>query len=173
MKTPERLFNYVRPHSTRAAYAVLAMCAVALFNGTSILLLKPIVDKIFIARDFRMLWLAVVALPLVVALKTVASYLQNYLMSWLGQKVTQEIRGDLFRRLHQLPLNYYVGHRSGEILSRATGDLVVLQSALNSVPLYLVRDSMTIAALLASLFYLDWHFAMLSLAGCRSSPPRS
>jgi subfamily B ATP-binding cassette protein MsbA len=165
MRAQERLFGYLKPYTNRVVYAILAMCAVALFNGTSILLLKPIVDKIFIAKDFRMLWLAVVALPLVIALKTVASYAQNYLMSWLGQKVTQEIREDLFRHLHRLPLEYYAGQRSGEIISRATGDLVVLQSALNSVPLYLIRDSMTVLALLASLFYLDWRFALLSLAG--------
>lgn len=165
MKTSERLARYLRPHAARAVYAVMAMFAVAAFNGTSILLLKPIVDKIFIAKDFRMLWLAVGALPLVILLKTVFSYAQNYLMSWLGQKITQEIREDLFRHLHLVPLEYYAGHKSGEILSRATGDLLVLQSALNSVPLYLVRDSMTVFALLISLFYLDWRFALLSLAG--------
>src|ERR1700740_3089071 len=148
MKTAERMLGYLRPHAARAVYAVLAMFLVALFNGTAVLFLKPIVDRIFIARDFEMLWLAVIALPLIIALKTVASYAQNYLMSWLGQKVTQEIRGDLFPRPHRLS-EYGAGHKSGEILSRATGDLVVMQSALTSVPLYLIRDSMTVAALLA------------------------
>ncbi|MBI3551187.1 MAG: hypothetical protein HY077_01610 [Elusimicrobia bacterium] len=165
MRTPKRLLEYLRPHAARAAGAVATMCAVALFNGTAVLLLKPIVDRIFIAKDIRMLWLAVVALPLLLCFKTAASYLQNYLTSWLGQKVAQKLREDLFFHLHRLPLEYYSSHDSGEILSRATGDLVVLQSALNSVPVYLIRDSMTLAALLCSLFYLDRHFAVLSLAG--------
>ena len=104
MSVLRRLAAYLRPHAGRCAWAVLAMCAVALFNGASVLLLKPIVDRVFIARDFWMLALAVVAVPLIVALKTAASYAQNYLMSWLGQRVAQEIREDLFRQLHALPL---------------------------------------------------------------------
>ena len=162
MNVPNRFLPYLRPRAMRIAEAVLAMCAVALFNGAVVLILKPIVDKVLIAKDFRMLWLAVLAVPLVMALKTMASYAQNYLMSWLGQRVTQDIREDLFRHLHALPLEFYASHQSGEILSRATGDLTVVQSALTSVPLYLIRDSMTVAILTGSLFYLDWRLAFLS-----------
>ena len=164
MKACRRLWRYIRPHWRRAAWAVATMCLVAVFNGTVVLLLKPIVDKIFIAKDFKMLRLAAVAVPLFVGLKVMLSYAQNYLMSWLGQKVAQELREELFQHLQDLPLDYYSTHRSGDVLNRVTGDLVVLQTALNSVPLYLIRDSMTVLALTASLFWLDWRFALLSLA---------
>lgn len=165
MSVQRRLLHYLKPHRRRIAWAGAAMALVALLNGTSVLLLKPIVDRIFIAKDTRMLWLAVAALPLLVVLKTVASYAQNYLMSWLGQRVAQDLRGDLFRQLHALPMDYYALHDSGEILSRVTSDLLVVQTALTSLPLYLVRDTMTVFFLLISLFYLDWRFAFLSLVG--------
>jgi len=141
------------------------MCVVALINGGSVLLLKPIVDRIFIARDLAMLWLAVAGVPLLIAGKTVASYVQNYLMSWIGQTVAQGIREDLFRRLMELPIDFHDHRHSGEILSRVTSDLTMVQAALVSVPLYLIRDSMTLAALTGSLFYLDWRFALIALAG--------
>jgi len=163
MSIPARLWPYLRPHSRRLAWAVAAMVAVAVCNGGAVLLLKPIVDRVFIAKDWRMLWLAVVGVPLLIAGKTAISYAQNYLMSWLGQAVIQRIREDLFRHLMELPLPG--PGRSAEILSRVTNDLVIAQSALVSVPLYLVRDSMTLVALTASLFYLDWHFALIALAG--------
>ncbi len=164
MKSLRRVLRYLKPYPARCAWAVLAMLTVAFFNGASVLLLKPIVDKVFIARDFRMLWIAAAAVPVIILLKTAVSYVQNYMMSWLGQKATQEIRSDLFRHLHALPLDYYAQHRTGDILSRVTGDLVIVQNSLNSLPLYLIRDSMTVVFLLGSLFYLDWHFALLSLA---------
>lgn len=163
--TQARFLRYLKPYRRRMAWAVVAMMAVAGFNGASILLLKPIVDHVFIARDFRTLWLAVASVPLLLAFKSAASYAQNYLMSWLGQRVTQELRGDLYRQLHALPLEYYVSHESGDILSRVTSDLAIVQAALNSVPLYFIRDTMTVAVLLVSLFYLDWRFALLSLVG--------
>ncbi|MBI5238870.1 MAG: hypothetical protein HY926_00215 [Elusimicrobia bacterium] len=161
MSTPARFWAYLRPHRRRFAWAVAAMCAVAAFNGGAVLLLKPIVDHILIARNLRMLWLAAAAVPLLMAGKTAVSYAQNYLMSWIGQSVTQSIREDLFRRLLDSP------PRSGaaEVLTRVTNDLAVVQTELVSVPLYLIRDSMTLVVLTGSLFYLDWRFALVALAG--------
>ena len=165
MNVPARLRPYLRPHRRRFAWAVAAMCAVAAFNGGAVLLLKPIVDRIFIGRDLHMLWLAVAAVPLLMAGKTAVSYLQNYLMSWIGQSVTQSIREDLFRHLLATPLDPSKNGRSAEILSRVTNDLSIVQTELVSVPLYLIRDSMTLVFLSASLFYLDWRLALLALAG--------
>lgn len=164
-RSQRRLLRYLKPYRARIAWAILAMLAVAGFNGAIVLILKPIVDGVLVGRDFRMLGLVVACVPLVVALKAAVSYVQNYLMSWLGQRVTQELRADLFRHLHALPLDYYASHKSGEILSSVTADLIVLQTALNSLPLYIFRDSMTVLVLLGSLFWLDRHFALLSLLG--------
>ncbi len=154
---------YLRPYRMRFAQACVAMLGVAVFNGASFYLLKPIVDQVFVSRDFTMLWLAIVAVPSLIALKTIFSYVQNYLMSWIGQRVVQQVREDLFRHLHALPLDFFAEHESSEILSRVTNDLNTLQSTLNSVPLYLIRDSLTLLVLLGVLFWLDWRFAMLAL----------
>jgi subfamily B ATP-binding cassette protein MsbA len=165
MSVRRRLLRYVKPYLGRFGWACLAMIAVSAFNGLGILLLKPIVDEVFIAKDLRMLALAVAAVPLLVALKAVASYIQNYLMSWIGQRVSQQIREDLFRHLHLLPLEYYSGLRGSDVLSRVTGDLTLAQSALTTLPVYLIRDSLTVLFLVASLFRLDWRFAGLTVLG--------
>src|SRR3989338_8461142 len=89
--------------------------------------------------------------------------MQNYLMSWIGQRAIQELREDLFRHLHDLSLDFYAEHESGEILSRVTNDLNTLQTTLNSVPLYLIRDSLTVLILTGVLFWVDWRFALLAL----------
>jgi subfamily B ATP-binding cassette protein MsbA len=160
MNVPARFWAYLRPHRRRLTWAVAAMCAVAAFNGGAVLLLQPIVDHILIARDLRMLWLAAAGVPLLMAAKTAVSYAQNYLMSWIGQSATQGIREDLFRRL------LHEGGRpmAADFLSRVTNDLSVVQTVLVSVPLYLIRDSMTLVVLTGSLFYLDWRFALVALA---------
>ncbi|MCX5797299.1 MAG: ABC transporter transmembrane domain-containing protein [Elusimicrobia bacterium] len=165
MNVPARFGPYLRPHRRRFAWAVAAMCAVAAFNGGAVLLLKPIVDRIFIARDLRMLWLAVLAVPLLMAGKTAVSYVQNYLMSWIGQSVTQSIREDLFRNLLLSPPRLAGSRKGAEVLSRVTNDLAIMQTELVSVPLYLIRDSMTLVFLSISLLYLDWRLALLALAG--------
>ena len=165
MTVRRRLLRYVKPYLGRFGWACVAMVAVSAFNGLGILLLKPIVDEVFIAKDLRMLALAVAGVPLLVALKAVASYVQNYLMSWIGQRVSQQIREDLFRHLHLLPLEYYSGLRGSDVLSRVTGDLTLAQSALTTLPVYLIRDSLTVMFLVGSLFRLDWRFAGLTILG--------
>ncbi|MBI4424244.1 MAG: hypothetical protein HY554_10980, partial [Elusimicrobia bacterium] len=105
MNVYARLFPYVSPYRLRFLQASFAMLGVAVFNGGSVYLLKPIVDHVFVSRDFTMLWLVIVGVPALVALKTIFSYLQNYLMSWIGQSAIQELREDLFRHLHDLSLD--------------------------------------------------------------------
>ena len=163
MSVRRRLLRYLKPYLGRFGWACAAMIAVSAFNGLTILLLKPIVDEVFIAKDLRMLALAVAGVPLLVALKAVASYVQNYLMSWIGQRVSQQIREDLFRHLHLLPLEFYSGLRGADVLSRVTGDLTLAQTALTTLPVYLIRDSLTVVFLIASLFKLDWRFAALTV----------
>jgi len=165
MTARKRLTRYVKPYLGRFAWACCAMVAVSAFNGLAILLLKPIVDEGFIAKDLRMLGLAVAVVPLLVSLKAVASYVQNYLMSWIGQRVSQQIREDLFRHLHLLPLEFYSGLRGADVLSRVTGDLTLAQSALTTLPVFMIRDSLTVLFLVASLFKLDWRLALLTVLG--------
>ncbi len=165
MTVRRRLAGYLKPYLDRFGWACLAMVAVSAFNGLAVLLLKPIVDEVFIAKDLRMLALVVAGVPLLVALKAVASYIQNYLMSWIGQRVSQQIREDLFRHLHLLPLEFYSGVRGADVLSRVTGDLTLAQSALTALPVYLIRDSLTVLFLIASLFKLDWRFAAMTVLG--------
>src|SRR6185312_3052658 len=161
----KRFRRYLRPYLGRFGWACLAMLVVSAFNGFAILLVKPIIDRLFIAQDMNMLWLAVFGLPFLVLLKSVASYIQNYLMSWIGQRVIQEIREDLFRHLHALPLEFYSGKRGADVLSRVTGDLTLVQAALTTLPVYAIRDTLTVLFLIVALLKLDWRFATLALLG--------
>src|SRR5262245_24132088 len=86
-------------------------------------------------------------------------------MSGIGERVTQQIREDLFRHLHALPLEFYSGRKGADVLSRVTGDLTLLQAALTTLPVYAIRDSLTVVFLAVSLLRLDWRFASLALLG--------
>ena len=163
MSAAKRFRRYLRPYLGRFGWAAAAMLVVSSFNGLAILLVKPLIDRLFIAKDLNMLWLAVFGLPFLVILKSIASYVQNYLMSWIGQRVTQQIREDLFRHLHELPLEFYSGRKGADVLSRVTGDLTLVQAALTTLPVYAIRDSLTVLFLIAALFHLDWRFATLAL----------
>ncbi len=165
MSASKRFGRYLRPHLGRFGWACLAMLIVSALNGLSVLMLKPIIDRVFIAKDLQMLQLAVIAVPLLVVVKSIASYMQNYLMSWVGQKVIQQLREDLFTHLHTLPLEFYSGRKGADILSRVNGDLTLVQAALTTLPVYAIRDSLTVLFLIIALLRLDWRFATLTMLG--------
>ncbi|MEI8190907.1 MAG: ABC transporter transmembrane domain-containing protein [candidate division NC10 bacterium] len=163
MNVGRRLLPYLRPYRLRFAQAAAAMVVVAAVNGATIYLLKPIIDQALISKDFHWLWLAIFGVPALIALKTVAGYVQNYLMSWIGQRGAQTLREELFRHLHTLSLDYYTENKSAEVLARVTNDLSNVQSSLQFLPLYLIRDTLTVFALMSVLFYLNWRFALIAL----------
>jgi ATP-binding cassette, subfamily B, bacterial MsbA len=159
----KRLWPYLKPHRARFMQACVVMLGVALLNGLSVWILKPAVDYVFISKDPMQLKLLVAGIPIVFFLKMVLTYVQSYLMSWLGQKITQQLREDLFRHMHALSMDFFWRKKSGEILSRLTNDMANLQSGLHFVPLYVVRDTLTVCVLLFVMFYIYWKFALIAL----------
>jgi len=163
MTTSRRLLEYLKPYRSRFAQAFLFMSLVAAANAGSVYLLKPVVDKFFVQKDWAMLQTILWVLPSVFLIKSAASYLENYLMYFIGQRVAQTLRQDLFRHLQSLTLEFYSKSRSGDILSRATNDLTAVRDGIVSVPIYLIRDGLTILCLTGLLFYLHWKFALWAL----------
>ena len=159
----KRLLPYLKEHKTRFIQAFLAMLATAAFKGGSGYLLKPIIDNFSLLKNEKQLVLVVLLLPAVFLLKCSFQYIQAYLMSYIGQKIVQRIREDLFRHIHALSVEFYWSKRSGDIMAKTTNDLNALQSALQFVPLFIVRDVFTVIVLLGVLFYVNWRFTLIAL----------
>ncbi|TBR20117.1 ABC transporter ATP-binding protein [bacterium] len=186
MRGWRRFLPYLKPHRIRFAQAGAAMVVVAASNGLILFLFKLVTDGVFLQSDILTskglltpylrplaerlelggrtnIVLISLAVPVFMLLKSIAGYAQNYLMSWIGQRITQELREDLFAHLHRLSLDYYSEHRAGEILARATNDLSMVQSTLQFAPLYTVRDLLTVMTCLGILFWRQARFATMAM----------
>jgi subfamily B ATP-binding cassette protein MsbA len=163
MTSYERIKPYLRPHLGRCIQAVVVMICVAALNGAMVWVVKPAVDDVFISKDPTKLLRVILMIPSIFFLKMIFTYAQSYLMAWLGQRVVQELREDLFCHLHELSMDFYWKSKSGDVLSRLTNDLTRLGDALQFVPLYVVRDSATVIVLLGVMFYIHWQFAITAL----------
>ncbi len=161
----KRIVAYVRPHRARLAQAVAVMCVVAALNGAMVKVLDPVSSALFggANADPQKLIRVAMLIPAVFFLKLVFQYMQSYLMSWLGQRITQEIREDLFTHLHKLSMDFFWKSKGGEVLAKLTNDMTALQSAMQFVPLYAIRDSLTIVVVLSVMVYTNPKFAMIAL----------
>ncbi len=139
------------------------MAGVAGLTTASMWLLKTVVDNALIAKNSLLLIRLVIIIPILYLFKGLFVYFQNYLMNYIAQKITRDIRNELFTHLQTLSFDFYDKSSTGRIISRLTNDVKLLETALINIPATLVRDSLTLIFLVGLLFYLHWKFALISL----------
>ncbi|MFH1259250.1 MAG: ABC transporter ATP-binding protein [Elusimicrobiota bacterium] len=157
-----RLAKYFRPYLARFLQAVVCMLLVAGLTALSMWILRDVIDKIFIAKNQKMLFWVAGAVPAIFLLKAIFSYIQTYLIAYIGQQIIKTLRNELFNHLQKLSLDFYHRNPSGKIMARLTNDVQTLQNAITHVPLYFIRDGFTIIFLAGFLFYLNWQFALIT-----------
>lgn len=157
------LIAYMKPYKSRMAQAAVSMIALAAIKNAVIYISGPIIQGVFVNKDMHMLRMIVIGLPILFVLRMVVEYTNAYLMSWVGQKVVQNIREELFTHIHRLSIEFYWRKRSSDVMSRVINDLNNVQSTVQFIPLYGIRDVLTVVSCVALLFYINWKLALISL----------
>ncbi len=94
--------------------------------------------------------------------KNVFGYLQAYALAHVEQGVIKDLRDDIYRHLHQLSLGYFTNERTGNLISRVTNDVGVLQGSVAASFLNLIREPLLIAVFLAIAVSISWKLTLLS-----------
>ena len=160
----KRLSRYLDPYIGRLALATLCMGLVAALNALRIYLIKPLQDEVFIAHNMTVLKQLLWAVPVISLLLGFFSYAQNYLMAYIGLHSVSDLRKKMFNHVQDLSLDYFTATSTGKVLARFTNDLAALQIVIARTPIYFVRDGLTAICNIALIFYLNWHFALLTVA---------
>lgn len=96
-------------------------------------------------------------------LKNVSAYLQAYFMAYVEQGLIKDIRNELYRHLHMLPLEYFSSERTGNLISRVTNDVTVINTGISATFLNLIREPLLIAVFLGIALSLSWQLTLISL----------
>jgi subfamily B ATP-binding cassette protein MsbA len=126
-------------------------------------LIQPVLDDIFINHDRQMLYLLPAAIIIVHLIKGVGYYLQAYYTAYIGEDIIRRIRDGLLSNLVSLELAFFHGSRKGTLISRITNDTSRIQSVVSVAIPQLVRDILTIFALLGVVIYQNPKLAFLGL----------
>ena len=100
---------------------------------------------------------------LIAAIAAIASYIDNYYTTSVGQWVANDLRIRLYEHLHQLSLRFYDTAKTGALMSTITSDVSTVQSFASSSTLGIVVDLVTILFMLALMFWLDWDFTLIAI----------
>jgi subfamily B ATP-binding cassette protein MsbA len=162
MELYRRLLQYVKPYRMKLILAMTCMVFVAVCTAGSAWLVQPAMDKIFIDKDMRMLFLIPLLIVGLYILKGVFYYGQAYLMSYVGQRIVADFREKLYDHIQRLSLSFFTKTPTGILISRLTNDVTLIQGAVSSALTSVLRDSFTIFALTVVIFYRDWKLACIA-----------
>jgi ATP-binding cassette, subfamily B, bacterial MsbA len=155
----KRLLTYARPHWAMFALGVFGMAVFAGVDTAMAWWVKKFLDGTFVERNPEMLLSVPAGLVALFAIRGVGDYLSSYAPGYVGRKVIQKLRGDLFRHYLDLPTAYYDRETGGSLLSRLTFNTeLVAEAATNAVTVF-IRDTLTIIGLLFYIFWLNWRLA--------------
>jgi subfamily B ATP-binding cassette protein MsbA len=158
-----RIFAYARPYYRRLICSIL--CGALLSGTTTILalLVKPVLDDIFVQRDTTRLFFFPLAILLLYGVRGILHYGHSYLMLSTGQRIMRDMRDSLFRHVQRMPLSYFQQHHTGVLISRVLNDIKAMEGAVTSVVSDTVRQSLTMIGLLGVAFHRDWKLATCAL----------
>jgi len=157
-----RVLSYLRPYATR--YGVGIAC-LALATGFSLGIpwqVKTAIDGLR-AGDGRLAYHGglIIALALLHGAARLGS---RFTMLGAGQWVEHDVRRDLYRHLETLPPAFYLTHRTGDLMSRATNDIQALRALAGFGSVMLVGTSFTFAGTLAAMWAIDPRLTLWALA---------
>ncbi len=155
----EKIIGLILSHWKRLVLAALCMVVVAGANGAMALLVKPVMDDIFIAKNKEMLLLIPGLAIFVFFLKGAGSYGSEYLMNYIGQRIIRHFRDSLYEKITDLPIKFIHTEKTGVLMSRITNDVNIIKGMVSTAVITLFRDSFSVVAFLCVIFYRDWKLA--------------
>jgi len=160
-----RLLSYVRPYTGKMVISTFAMMGVAAMTALSALIIKNVLDDVFIAGDRRLLVLIPLVIILIYVLKGIFRYVRTYVMSWAGLRMVQDIRNELYEHMHRMSMSFFTETPTGVLMSRVTYDVNMMQMAITEALVGAFRDVFTILGLAGVVFYRNAHLGLIALVG--------
>jgi subfamily B ATP-binding cassette protein MsbA len=185
MKDYLKLLKFVRPYLGLLSLATVCMGFSAIFDGVSLAMLVPLTDKVLTNKQIIIptklpLFLSnfvdkVNALPPTTLLNYMAvailalflfkgffGFFQSYLMSDLGQRVVRDIKAKLYAKIQTLSLEYFTHKRGGELMSRITNDVKIVENAVSYGTTDIVYQGLQVVIFTCLTFFIYFKMALLT-----------
>jgi ATP-binding cassette, subfamily B, bacterial MsbA len=159
--TYKRLFQYAKPHWKMFAIGMLGAIVFSATNLGMLYFVREFLNEAFLRKNPAMLWFVPVGAVVLFVVRGVGDYVSSYFPGYVGRQVVKSIRGELFTKYMHLPVSYYDGTSTAQMMSRLTYNVELVAEAATTSFVNLVKDSLSFLGSLAALFYLNWRLASI------------
>jgi subfamily B ATP-binding cassette protein MsbA len=158
-----RLFNeHVKSQKRNLGIAAVCMLVIAATTALQAWLMEPVLNKIFVEKSTKMLYLIPLAVFANALIKGVASFYESSIMRMIGQRIVADIQLRLYSHLMYADMHYLSQHPSGNLISRFTNDINAMRSSVSEVLTGIAQDLVTLIGLLFIMFYQSSDLALIA-----------
>lgn len=181
-----RLVRFIKPYLGIFGIACVCMLFSAVFDGVSIGMIVPTADKILANKkiivptklppflsdlidkvnnidQLTLLYYVSFGVLGLFILKGLFGFLQTYYMSDIGQRVVRDIRNKLYAKFQTLSLDYYVHKRGGELISRITNDVKLVENSVCYATTDVIYEMSQVVIFTFLIFFIHWKMALTAL----------
>ena len=157
------LLQFLKPYRLQIGIFLMALvftAAVTLSIGQG---MRLVIDQGFGQGSQDHLNTAIVFIIGAALMMAIGTYVRFYLISWLGERVSADIRSAVFDHVIDLHPAFFETNRSGDIMSRLTSDTTLLQSIIGSSVSIALRSAITFTGALAMLLITNFKLSLIIL----------
>ena len=158
-----QLLGFLWPHKGRMIAAGTALVFTAGAQLTLGYGVKILIDEGFAGADSSGLYKAVTFMLVIGIAMAIGAMTRFYLVSWLGERVSADLRSAVFNNLVHMQPSYFESNHSGEIMSRLTTDTTLLQTLIGSSVSLAVRNALTLTGALTLMVITNFKLSLVIL----------
>lgn len=159
----QRYWPYIKGYKFHYAMVLIGIVLTVTATAGTAQIMQPIMDNMFIKKDPKMLIFIPLLLIGIYVLKSLGRYLQSVYTNYIGLHIISRLREDLLEKIMHMDMQFLYINRSGELISRITNDLARVQYFVSSMLPELIRESVTVVALVGYVIWLNPVLAFWSL----------
>lgn len=157
-----RILSYIKPYLPRLIAAAICTVLAAAGNLYVPWIIKDVIDKVLADKNADMLNIIAAGIIIIFFVRGVCFYGQNYLMSYVGERVIIDIRSAVYEKLQRLSVSFYDKNKTGTIMSYVTNDVSALQAAMVQNTIDMITEGSVLIGSITAMVYLDWKLTLFT-----------
>ena len=167
-----RMWPYVKPIWFRALMSMLICIPIGSLDAVIALALKPYMDLVMVEKSVTSPWYIPLGIVAFTTIQGALKYISAYLSTWVGMRITNGLKFDLYKKLLTLPTSFYDTKKSGDVVFQFNNMAdTACSGLLNNLSVFTQRIFSSLS-LVCVLFYNSWQLALIAVVvlGCAFAP---
>ena len=161
IKNYSRMWPYVKPYWFKALMSILVAIPIGSMDALIALALKPYMDLVMVEKSLASSWYIPIVIVLFTCIQGGLTYVSDYLNTWVGTKITNRLKYDLYAKMLSLDTDFFTRRNSGDVVYMFNNNADMACSGLLNNLKSFVQKLFSTISLIGVLFYNSWQLALV------------